>query len=550
MKKIWVVIFSLFALGSFSSASAEKIEDFTAEILLKKDSSFLVKESIRWNFGNLQRHGIFREIPTKGIKIKFEKVTDELDNQYPVEVKQEKERLRVKIGDPNILVSGIKIYNIFYTIQNGISFFKDHDELYWNVTGNEWQVPIEKAKAKVILPQETEGIKADCFTGYFGEKSRNCDFEVIDKKTIIFSTRKNLSPREGLTIVVGIPKGILKEPNIFLKILWNLKIYWFVFIPIFTFIYLFQEWWTKGRDPSIKKAIVPQYEPPKDLKVAEVALLLKQKIEPRDITAALIDLATRGYIKIREVKKEGIFGGKDFEIEELKEDENLVNYERLLLEKIFKSQKKILISSLKNHFYKDFELICSSICEELTKAKYFERNPQKAKRKWFSIGTAFIFIVWVFFAFFKNLFFSFSLLLTGILFFIFAPLMPKRSEKGTETFWHILGFKEYIKTAEKYRAQFYEKENIFEKYLPYAISFDLVDKWASAFEGIYKNPPNWYEGYYYRGVFSSREFSKHLNSTISSMGGIIVSKPGGRTSGFGGGGFSGGGAGGGGGGSW
>lgn len=127
--------------------------------------------------------------------------------------------------------------------------------------------------------------------------------------------------------------------------------------------------------------------------------------------------------------------------------------------------------------------------------------------------------------------------------------MPKKTEKGTEAYWKILGFREYINTAEKYRVQFQEKENIFEKYLPYAIIFGLADKWAKAFEGIYLQPPTWYEGEF-GPRFTTYAFVNSLNHSLSSINSAFISRSGGGGSGFGGGGFSGGGGGGGGGGSW
>lgn len=126
--------------------------------------------------------------------------------------------------------------------------------------------------------------------------------------------------------------------------------------------------------------------------------------------------------------------------------------------------------------------------------------------------------------------------------------MPKRTEKGAETYWHALGFKEYMRTAEKYRMEFQEKENIFERYLPYAIAFGLTHKWAKAFEGIYTAPPNWYEGNF--TAFSTINFVSSLDRSFSNIGGVLSSRPGGNGSSFSGGGFSGGGGGGGGGGSW
>ena len=129
--------------------------------------------------------------------------------------------------------------------------------------------------------------------------------------------------------------------------------------------------------------------------------------------------------------------------------------------------------------------------------------------------------------------------------------MPKKTRKGADAYWKILGFRDFIKTAEKYRAQFYERENIFEEYLPYAILFGLTDKWAKAFEGIYQNPPSWYEGPVATS-FSVAAFTDSLNHSLSAFGSSTF-RGGGAvsgSSGLGGGGFSGGGFGGGGGGSW
>lgn len=140
-------------------------------------------------------------------------------------------------------------------------------------------------------------------------------------------------------------------------------------------------------------------------------------------------------------------------------------------------------------------------------------------------------------------------LLSGLVFIIFSLVMPKRSKKGADLYWQILGFKEYISKAEKYRLQFAEQENLFEKYLPYAIVFSCVSKWTTAFEGIYNTSPSWYEGHY-AGGFSSLAFATSFNHAVSSMNQAFSGRGAGSSSGFGGGGFSGGGGGGGGGGSW
>jgi len=551
MKKNWAIFLPFFVLGLFLfvqayGTSQEKIEDFSVEIWINKDSSFLVKESITYDFGSNLKHGIYRKIPSDNLKIEVKKVTNEFGANYPIKVKKEKNYLKIRIGDPKKFVSGEKTYNIFYLVQNGLGFFKDHDEIYWNVTGNEWQMPIEKTKAILHLPEKVskENLKFACYTGHFGSKEKDCSFEVKENGEIVFLAKKSFSPGEGLTIALGWPKGVVKEPSFLSKILWRLECFWPLFIPFFVFVYLFRKWFKEGRDSKIKKPIVVQYEPPDNLKPAKMSLILKQKVEARDISATLVDLAVRGFIKIREIKKRGIFGGKDFGLEKLKDFNTLSGYERTLLERIFEEKNKIKISSLQNSFYEDFKKITKEICQEATQEKYFIKNPQKIKKEWVIKG-GLLMGLGIILGTIGNLLLFFSLFFSGILFFIFSPFMPKRTKKGTEILWYILGFKRYIETAERYRAQFYEKANIFEEYLPYAISFDLVDKWAKAFEGIYKTPPQWYETSYV-GSFSPKAFSRSLSSAVSSMGGMFTFRGG---SGLGGG-SAGGGGGGGGGGSW
>ena len=536
---------------------SERIEDFEVSITINKDSSILVQESILYDFGENFKHGIYRNIPLKEMKIEVLKVTDELNNSYPFKIEKENNYLKIKIGDPDKVISGEHTYNIFYSVWGAVGYFKEHDELYWNVTGNEWELPIENSIAKITLPKTPSmgDLKFDCFTGQFYSREKDCTSGLTEKGEIYFQSTKSFYPREGLTIVLGWPKGIITGPSFLQKILWWTKDFWPIFIPIFVFIFLFKEWWQKGKDPRVKKTIIAQYEPPDNLRPAEVHLIIKQAIQPKDISATLIDLAVRGYLKIKEVKK-GIFKRKDYELIKLRDfrnfSEDLRGFERELLKSIFGLEEKIRVSDLKNKFYTLLPFIIKKVYSGISHFKYFVSDPQKITKKWLAIGTTIIFFSVLPFMFISSLGFIFfvSLLSSGILFLIFSPFMPKRTKKGTEAYWHSLGFKEYINTAEKYRVQFQEKENIFEKYLSYAIIFGLAEKWAKAFEGIYTTPPSWYEGDF-GPRFAAYTFVSSLNRSLSHVNSAFVSRPGGGGSGFGGGGFSGGGGGGGGGGgSW
>jgi len=546
----------------------EKIENFEAKIEIQKDGSFLVEESIEYNFGLNKRHGIYRTIPLDKIKIKVLDVLDESGKAYPYETSINFKTLRIKIGDPNKLVRGTKKYRIIYKVQNGLLFFKDHDELYWNVTGNNWKVPIKNAKAIVILPEnlEEDQIQAECYTGIYGSKEKDCECFITKGKVEIL-TKRELLPKEGLTIAIGFPKGIVASPSLLQRFGWTVEKYWPFFIPLFVFIFLFYKWYKEGRDPRLKKSIMVQYEPPDNLRPAQVSAILKQKLSPTDISATIIDLAVSGYIKIKEIEKKGWFQKNDYEFEKLKDWDDLLDYEQKILRFLFGRKKdKVVLSELRRKHFR-ISKVYKSCFKELANERYFSHNPYKVFHKWRSIGISLV-ILGIIVIYFLNPFLmllhsvffqmptgfllGISIAFSGVLFLIFAPFMPKRTKKGMEAYWHILGFRDYIKTAEKYRAQFYEKAHIFEKYLPYAIVFNLTHKWAKAFEGIYREAPSWYEGRI-TPTFSTIAFCDALNTSITNFGGMFAGRSGGARSGFsglGGGGFSGGGFGGGGGGSW
>jgi len=629
-----------FFVFSFSCAlyeenfSSEKIKSFDVEVNLNEDASYLVREKITYDFGSNHRHGIFRVIPTKGIRITKVRVFDEQNKPYKFQTTESRQLLKIKIGDPDKLITGVHVYNIEYKVEKGILFFEDHDELYWNVTGNQWKVPIEKARFALNLPENIglSEVTPKCLTGVYGSKKEDCTFYTNEPKSVIFETLDKLSPGEGFTVVVGLPKGRIKIP-FYRKAFWVIGEYGAFAIPLIVFLFLFYQWFTKGRDPKIKKPIVVQYEPPDNLRPMEIQAILKQKINNWAFAATLIDLAVRGFIKIKEIEKKYFFSKKDYEIVLLKdfnELENLSDYEKTFLKNLFQGKKSIRLTEIKKQrqFAASSKSIRRKCFQKLTNEGYFSQNPQKVLNRWHALGSIIIFLslllLWaksssfdavfdLFFIFllvippivFVKLFPSqrsrlnlemrvtrrnfpklilvaiislivsalvsflvfivfssissglssikyliISLVLSGLLFLIFARFMPKKTRKGADAYWKILGFRDFIKTAEKYRAQFYERENIFEEYLPYAILFGLTDKWAKAFEGIYQNPPSWYEGPVVTS-FSAVAFADSLSHSLSAFSsGAFHGGAGSGSSGLGGGGFSGGGFGGGGGGSW
>ncbi|MEM0476539.1 MAG: DUF2207 domain-containing protein [Candidatus Aenigmatarchaeota archaeon] len=543
---VCVLIFVGATTFSKNNQFPEEIKSFFVTITINKEGSFLVKEEIVYDFGENYRHGIYRDIPLGDTLIDVKDVTDNLGNSYKYETHIEGNILRIKIGDPKKKIKGEHTYNIYYEVWNGINFFSNRDELSWNAIGTEWNVPIKKSGVIVRLPEKLpkENLRLSCFTGVKGSMESNCVIHVKENGEIVFESQKIFMPKEGLTIVVAWPKGIIKDIPNSIKIHLLLRKIWPVIIPFFVFVYLFIKWLRKGKDFKIKKPIVVQYEPPDNLRPAEVGLILNQRITGKEITATLIDLAVRGYIKIQEVFDNNS-KDKDFELIKLKDFENkqddLREYEREILRKIFGSKNKILVSELEN--IKN-NLKLSTIAKKLfseTGKKYFVSNPQKIQDRLIVNGISIIIISILLALLVNNEVLFLAGLLSGFLLILFSKFMPKKTKKGIEAYWHILGFRNYINTAEKHRIKFQEKENIFERFLPYAIVFGLTEKWLKVFEELederfgdfsYKNFNN--------VVVSIDNHFSSLNFEISSL----------RGSGFGGGGGVGSGGGGGGGGSW
>jgi uncharacterized membrane protein len=406
MKSITLIFFYLFVF--LLSSHAEEIRDFHTEILISKNSSISVREDMEYDFGYELRHGIFREIPYKyqvgvrnyNLRMDVRRVTDFKDNPYKYNVRREGRYVIVKIGDPDKEITRVHGYRIEYFVDGAVVFFKDHDELYWNVTGNEWKIPIKKASAKVYFEEEIrEGVKATCYTGYFGSKRQDCKFTITPSGVEFFSS-DSFNPGEGLTIVIGLPKGILKEPSSLQKAFWFITDNWFFSLPLLTLFFVIYFWHTKGRDPEGKGVVAVQYEPPKDLTPAEAGALVDERADIIDITSTVIDLAVRGYIKIQEVESTKLFffSDRDYRLIKIKEPlgNELKTHEREVFAGVFGSKDEILISSLKNKFYTHLPSIKESLYKQLVSGGYFPSNPENIRKVFKWVGIALIVVSFFF----------------------------------------------------------------------------------------------------------------------------------------------------------
>jgi uncharacterized membrane protein len=544
-------------------ARSWRISNFEDTITVNSDGSADVNETITLVFAG-EWHGIHRTIPIEypgpngtnyQLFVKILSVTDENGGKLKYDSSTSGAYRDLKIYIPDA-VDATRTVEISYRVRNGTRFFDQYDEFYWNVTGNDWPVPIDHARATVHFPDAASGsLRAQAFTGVYGSAERDAT-ATVDGAVAVFDTNNPLPMRGGMTIDVYIPKGILKPPGALTKLIWFVGGNAAIFLPLVTACVMFGLWWAKGRDPDPGISVAPMYEPPADLTPAEAGTLLEDQIQPRDITSTIVDLAVRGYIKIEETNDSGIvFHHKDYIFHLLKPmaqwtDKSLAPHERVMLENVFQGGQEIRLSSLKNRFYTAVPVIREDIMSALRRKGMYSVDPESANA--YSVGAIFAILIpfviiqylgWV--DFFSSVPVLIGcLIISAVIWFLFARIMTAKTMLGARTYVGVLGFQEFMNRVDGERLKTMPS-NTFEKFLPYAMALGVEHHWAQAFSGIVKDPPTWYvgPGFGYGMAFNPIFFSSAMHGMATDMHQVFVSAPRASStgSGFGGGGFGGGG---------
>lgn len=571
------LLFLVFLIYPFP-ASGESIREFSLELALDASGRGLVTEHITWDFEDEWRHGIIRHIPVSyhrngfryRIRLKVVKVTDEDGRPYRYKVYTSGGKVHIKIGDPEKTITGAHRYNIQYTVQRAVGFFPTYDEIYWNVTGVENEVPIHQAESKFYTLFQVQRNLADsvCYTGAYGSELQNCRMEIFygERGLILTVSTGYLSPREGLTVALKLPKGLIRKPSSAQALTYFLADNWYLLLPIFVLIGMLYFWGQYGKELPLPPIAV-QYEPPAGFTPGEIGVVVDERADIIDITSSLIDLAVKGYIKIREVESTRFlfFSSRDYEfilLKSLEQDEQLKDHERYILRGIFgvagKPETSVFLSSLRNQFYVHLPNIRDALYSEVVEAGLFEGDPQAVRITWLVGGIVFFSLIgFLAFYFWQNPVVVIPSGVSALIVVGFSYLMPRKPFRGVEVLALILGFKEFLVRVEKDHLERMHREDplLFDKYLPYAMVLGVADEWAEHFRDLYRDPPSWYESPDYARGFYPVAFVHDLGRGLNTMGATLSSVPsrvgaGGGGSAFGGGGFSGGGFGGGGTSSW
>ncbi len=578
----WGSLLLLLVLASAPSfARSWHIARFDARCTVAEDGTVLVEEEIHPRFQGTY-NGILRDIPVEypgpdgtnyRLLVKVQSVTDE--NGAPIKFEQSSRNQRVAGGAVHQFLV-LKIYaagtdtertvRISYRVQNSIRYFKDFDEFYWNVTGLDWLVPMDAATATVALPATAAGqLQAKAYTGTYGSRGQDATV-TLDGANISFDANHSLPPRNGLTIDVRIPKGVLTPPSALTRVMWFVSGNPGVFLPVWAFLVMFVIWWFKGRDAESGLSVAPMYEPPPGMTPAEAGTLITDNIESRDITCTVIDLAVKGYIKIIETEsKVLLFTHKDYILRLMKprgEWQGLAAHEEEILNNIFPevTAEETTLSSLKNRFYIALPSIREEIIGALRAKDLYSTDPETAKGLMVT-GALVIALpfLWLQMTGRIRLFGAPTVLVAGIfisaiIVYFFGRHLSAKTVRGARTRVQCLGFKEFLTRVDGDRIKRMPPDT-FERFLPYAMAFGVEQHWAQAFQGIITEPPTWYVGAGYgmgmmwnplmfcgaMNTFSNSAFQSFSAAPQASSSGSGFGGFGGGDGGFSGGDFGGGG---------
>ena len=534
MYKIILIFFFIFL-------KAESIDSYNVKVTVLEDGKLDIIENILYDFTPNQRHGIFRYIPINRNIINLIDIS--MDKEYVnYEVFYENNNIVFKIGSADTLISGKHLYTIHYTIDKTVFNKNDtQNAISLNVIGTGWKVEINNIKIDIFLPQKLQNAKLQFFSGKKGSVTHNL---IIKKLSFLHYQifKDKLLPHQGITFDVIFDKKLIEVKT--------LSFGWVYIYAILLIIgaYLYYQ---KHKIPYI--ATSPQYYPPKDLDVLKVGILIDQIADEKDISTAILDLATRGYLKIETIKETTfkIFSTEVIQLVKLKESDGLDIDEKMLFDAIFYDSDRFILNQKNvqtaSRLRRTIDKIDSWLYGWGVRHKYFNDNPNKIKTLFLLkfVALAMPFILYAFYESYQfygplvfsqivvTIFFVIGLVfiilskdiktkLFGVLFsfvagFIFfsgvlsistvsisllpfvvityfASKVSAYTPKGIKILKYLIGLKEFILKVEKSKIEFLlqENPNYLDEMLPYAVLFG-ANHWFN-FYNEFNISPSWYYG--------------------------------------------------------
>ena len=571
----------------------EHIASYDVAITVEQSGTLRVTETIDYDFGGEERHGIFRTIP-----VRFHH-DDVYDRVYPIddvevvtrrgtpddtEVSEFGGVTTIRIGDPDRTISGRHRYEIRYDVRGAINRFPQHDELYWNAIGAEWDVPV--GSATVVVRAPAAAVQTTCIAGPSGS-TLPCSGRRANGTVAHFS-QDVLGPREALTVVVALPPGVVAEPGPILRERFSVNrafartprtVTAAALLLAAALAGITRLAWRTGRDrrfagqvPGLlppdgagaveehRPLFTPpagavQFAPPEGIKPALMGVLVDESADALDVTATIVDLAVRRHLRIDEIEMKLPWSRPDWRLTKLEPPaDDLALWERTLLDALFDDRDTVRLADLKDKFHTDLRQIQRELYDDVMARRWFTKHPNKARGRWFGIGAAAtaagVGVTVLLARFTHAALLGVSLVVAGLVLLGLHRRMPARTGRGSAALAQALGFRQYLHTAEQAQLHYEEDAGVFARYLPYAVVLGETKRWARAFERLgaaSQESVYWYRG---SGDWTPSRFAESVSTFSVMSAGTVASTPSSSgSSGFSGG-SSGGGGGGGGGGSW
>ena len=517
-------------LAAASPAAAQtrglfSIASFVVSIVVNTDGSLVVREDITFDFRGAHQ-GIFRRIPLHytrdGLDFPLHLsgigVYDETSRALRTEVTYPGRYVTVKAWVPDAIDTK-KTVSVVYHVRLGVVKYDDHDELYWNATGNEWNAAIGSVEVFVTAPPSVADaeVQTAAYTGGFGQAGG--DYAVDRAQSYWrFRTTRALRPREGMTVVVVWPPGRVVPPSELRRAGWLAADYWPLALPALALVWGAFVWSAFGRDPGAKQSVKPEYEPPGDLIPAQAGALVDERAHPRDVIATVVDLAVRGFLEIEPITT--AFGGTDFMFKRLKPiagDPNLGMFELYVLAKIFGADWAInmrLLSEVRRDYENVFPPIRDRLYRLMVEDGLFPASPGRVRTGWMTAGLLTAvggFLLPQFGPSWLGLYepwLRIGVVASGLVFIAWGRVMPRKTRAGVQMAAKVRGFQEFLERAEKDRLERLPPDTL-HRWLPWAIALGVTERWIFNFQGLKVATPAWYHG---RGDFSLPTFVHDLGA--------------------------------------
>lgn len=483
----------------------------------------------------------------------------------------------LRIGEKGTFVSGQKTYVITYTQRDVTRFYEDtgRDEFYWDAIGTAWRVPIEMVTVSLQLSPELKAAaatKADCYKGTHGSRE-HCGVGAVVGGGEIYEFDSSLRRGEGMTVVIGFQKGTFQPYQQSLQE--KLRDIWSaaqtIAMPVaggLAALIVRMSYVTTGRKKELG-VIVPEYLPPQRVSVTAAAAVVRHfsMVRGSVMSAQLLDLAVRHFIRIYEVKPKRLLFAAEYEVEVVQSPDGLMAEEQELLSDMFGHMPvvgdKLNLKTLKNNMqFASRTRDNDKKVDTLLVGDYHLKERRVAYTRKFRLLAAVFAVIGL-------VLLSPFVLILALLTFVLS-FNKVLTDEGLVLRRYLMGLKEYIEVAEADRLRMLQSPEgaeklrvagidggvnnqknlvkLYERVLPYAVLFGQEKQWSKQLGQYYDQAgtqPDWYRGSH---AFNAAAFASgisNMNEAASRTSGYSSS-----SGGSSGGGFSGGGGGGGGGGGW